>query len=154
MIVETYKEFCERMDCEVLAINGRWCFRNGAVSDGMWQHNDPPRDEMARLKAQRIFLKFKHDKNVKLFNEITQENLDATERFLKWQHSPPPNPQAPDALRRIRAVVLELREEIAEIDAILNKKPENQHEAARERMRRERQAEVIALREEIKKVTL
>ena len=154
MNVETFDEFKARMNCEMLAIKGRYCFRNGAVSDGMFGHSNPPADEFSRLTLQRAFLQFKYDKQVKLFNEIKQENLEASSMFLKYSNSPPPNPDAPDALRRIRETVLKLREEIQAIDGRLTVQPENAYVRRQAELRQERLSEALAVQTKIQEIVL
>jgi hypothetical protein len=95
-----------------LYVGTRWLLANGAQSDGIFNHLQPPSDRQELLTLQLEFCKHKLHVAERGFTE-TQKYITEQAHYCEIGAGLPPDESAYSDLKRLQAVVFKTREQIA-----------------------------------------
>jgi len=128
---ETFGEFKQRMGCEHIQLGredgffnsgchaapGSFLFQNGALSDGLTNHYEPPPEQSVLLRLRKHFIETQLKREVAAFNQFKSSCQQQAGYHLNNPMSCPSPPQnAADQLRAGKARIEKLRTELAPID--------------------------------------
>jgi hypothetical protein len=147
--IESMREYIERQGCEHIRVTerdleamkpeevraiglqeGSVLFANGArcVVDGFDRLStalNPPGEHFALLRAKRIFLVVKLNREISKWNHFRGECAELILNIRKYgPHTPPPPADAAERLARGKQRIEALRAQVAQLDVELEKSPE------------------------------
>jgi outer membrane murein-binding lipoprotein Lpp len=112
-----FQEFKE-LHGEPIAINGRYLFADGALSDGSYQHSEPPFDPEQLAVMQHSYFKTKLDATLVRYRGTYQYILDQN-KYFDMGAGPAPPEQAAKDLEQMLGQVQELQAKVQELEQLL-----------------------------------
>ena len=149
--VESFEEFKKRQAVKSVWIRDRnlYFFANGATSNGMDDHRDPPADKWDRLRKRRVYFEFQLKQRQQDYNQFRERTL----MQLEWARRCGPGVPCPGEVDKATLQQLHKLVEIAEgslqrIETQLASAPAEVHKKQREDERYEFQMKLDKLSHE------
>ncbi len=143
--IESFLEFAQRMGSQPVATRQGHLFENGARSDGAWTHEEPPADEVVRLRRR---IEFHNIRIVAMENRFRQivSYIDTQTKWHEMGAGGPADPKAFTDLETAKRDIALTRERVGQlrerVESLVGPSPLSAYDAKRaderERVRRDR----------------